>query len=176
MYVYTQACTPNTHIHMCIHIAQACTAHTHICVYTGMYSTAHIYIRVYTGLYTSHPYTCIHITQACTVSVHCTAHIHICTCIHRHVHLTPIYVYTQACTLYSTAHTYIRVYTSMYSSHLYSCIYRHVLYIVQLTTIVYWYTGISCHSCTVQYIPGFRWLSDILPRYCTLYTVQHTSL
>ena len=106
--VHTQVCTVlcTAHIHKCTcihrhvhltpiyvytHYTGMYSSHPYTCIHRHVqYSTAYIYIRVYTGLYTSHPYTCIHITQACTVSVHCTAHIHISTCIHRHVHLTPI--------------------------------------------------------------------------------------
>ena len=63
-------------------------------------------------------------------------------------------MYTQAC----TAHTHIRVNTSMYSSHLYSCIYRHV----QLTPIFVYTQACTAHTYIRVYIG----------MYCTLYSSQ----
>ena len=144
------------------------SSHSVMCIHRHVQLTLiFIYVyTVYTGMYEIHLTPIDVHTQVCTV--HCTAHIHKCTCIHRHVHLTPIYicvytlhrhvqltpiyVYTQACTVQLTSiyvyiqdctpHTHIRVYTGMYSSHLYSCIYR----IVQLTSIYVYIQDCTPHT------------------------------
>ena len=132
---------------------------TPIFVYTQA-CTAYTYIRVFTGMNSSHSYT------AYVYTVH--RHVQLTPInlynIHRHVQLTPIFVYTQAC----TAHTYIRVFTGMYSSHLYSCIHRHV----QLTPIFVYTQACTAHTYICVFTGIYRshsYTAYVYTQACTLY-------